>query len=128
MMANPDQAVYALSVSDRFGEAGLTGVLVMNWAGEEAQVHAFFMSCRVIGRGIESAVWNVILEDARRAGCSTLVADYIPTQKNAQVATFFQELGLDLVDTATDGSRHYRIALPAFLPPPTPWIEVIDAR
>jgi FkbH-like protein len=125
-MASPEHTVYALNVSDRFGDAGLTGVLILHWEGAAARVEAFFMSCRVIGRGIESAIWGVILADASRAGCRTLAAEYRPTSKNALVATFFDELGLHLTEAAPDGVRRYQVDLDALVPPQTHWVEVSD--
>jgi FkbH-like protein len=126
LMESPDHTVYALSVSDRFGDAGLTGVLVMHWQGATAQVEAFFMSCRVIGRGIETAIWGAMLEDARSKGCRILAAEYRPTPKNAQVASFFDGLGLPLVEASPAGLRRYQVDISSFTPPRTDWIEVSD--
>ncbi len=126
MMESPDRTVYALSVSDRFGEAGLTGILIMHWEGALARVDAFLMSCRVIGRGVESAIWGSMLEDALRKGCRSLAAEFIPTAKNAQVASFFDGLGLPLVEEMPSGVRRYQIEINTFTPPQKPWIEVIN--
>ena len=49
-----DAAVLSLHVRDRFGEHGLTGVRRRTVRRREvAEVEAFLMSCRVLGRGIE---------------------------------------------------------------------------
>jgi FkbH-like protein len=120
--------IYALSVRDRFGDSGLTGILIMRWEGPVAVVDSFLMSCRVLGRGIEKAVWAPMLQDARHRGCQELAAEFIPTPKNAQVASFFDELGLPAIEVAAEGTRRYRIGVEAFTPPSTPWIEVIDGQ
>jgi FkbH-like protein len=115
--------VYSLGVSDRFGNAGLTGVVLVSWEGETAMIDAFLMSCRVIGRGVEFCFWPALAEDARRRGCRVIEAEYRPTAKNAQVADFYDRLGLPLVAEDT-GTRHYRAALDSFTPPATDWIKV----
>jgi FkbH-like protein len=123
LMADPDAAVWALDVADKFGAAGLTGVVVMRFAGEVAEVESCFMSCRVLGRGVEFSIWPAILADAAARGCRTLCARYLPTAKNAQAADFYDRLGLPLVGEA-DGARSYAAAISDVAPPPSPWITV----
>ena len=123
LMADPDAAVWALDVADKFGAAGLTGVVVMRFDGETATIESLFMSCRVLGRGVEFGVWPAILADAAAHGCRLLRARYLPTAKNAQAADFYDRLGLPLADEA-GGARNYAVAIADFAPPPSPWITV----
>ncbi|MDB5407849.1 MAG: FkbH protein [Rhodospirillales bacterium] len=120
----PDTAVYSLVVGDKFGNAGLTGVAVVRWNADTAVVEAFLMSCRVIGRGIEFAIWPAILRDAAAHGCTRIAATYSPSAKNAQVADFWERAGLSPT-AAEDGICHYGAEIAGFTCPPTPWIEVI---
>jgi FkbH-like protein len=123
LMTDPDAAVWALDVADKFGAAGLTGVVVMRFAGDVATVESLFLSCRVLGRGVEFGVWPTILADAAARGCRTVRAKYLPTAKNAQAADFYDRLGLPLANEA-DGARNYEMAIADFTPPPSPWITV----
>jgi FkbH-like protein len=123
LMADPDAAVWSLDVADKFGAAGLTGVVVMRFAGDVATIESFFMSCRVLGRGVEFGVWPAILGHAAARGCGTLRAQYVPTAKNAQAADFYDRLGLPLIGEA-GGARSYAAAITDFAPPPSPWITV----
>jgi FkbH-like protein len=123
LMGDPATAVYGLEVADKFGAAGLTGVAVLRYAGDVATVESLFMSCRVLGRCIEFAIWPAIFTDAAARGCSRIAAQYRPTAKNAQAADFYDRLGLKLA-SETDGVRTYGIVIAAFASPPTPWIEV----
>lgn len=115
--------VYSLTVSDRFGSAGLTGVVLTKWTAEVTSVEAFLMSCRVIGRGVEFSFWPAFADDARRRGCKFIEAEYRPTPKNAQVADFYDRVGLPLVDEI-DGIKRYRASLDSFNPPTVEWITV----
>ena len=124
LMKSPDSAVYSLSVSDKFGKAGLTGVVFMRYLDGVAHIDNFLMSCRVIGRGVETAIWLQIANDAAKRGCSAIQAEFIPSAKNAQVADFYERLGFQLAKTSADRIKHYRSALATFTPPQTPWIEL----
>ena len=122
-MQQDDQTVYSLRVRDRFGDAGLTGVLLAAWCGESMVIDAFLMSCRVIGRGVETAIWPLLIADARQRGCRRIEAVYRRTDKNALVADFYDQLGLQRIDTPGD-NRHYRAELDSFHPPLPDWIKV----
>jgi FkbH-like protein len=117
--------VYSLTVSDRFGSAGLTGVALVSWDAEVARLDAFLMSCRVIGRGVEFCFWPLIVDDAKRRHCRYFEAEYRPTAKNAQVANFCERLGLES-SIGADGVKRYRAALDDLKPPPNDWIKVIE--
>ena len=124
-MERPDSSVYALSVSDKFGPAGLTGVAVVRYGDGVADVEAFLMSCRVIGRGVEFAIWPSLARDAVARGCSQVRARYVRTPKNKLVETFYDRLGLTVADengTVTS----YQIAAESLLGQKSPWIEVVD--
>ncbi|HEY8004944.1 MAG TPA: HAD-IIIC family phosphatase [Phenylobacterium sp.] len=124
LMADPKAAVWSLEVADKFGTSGLTGVAVMRHVGEAATVESLFMSCRVLGRGVEFSIWPAILGAAAAAGCARIEAAYRPTAKNSQAADFYDRLGLPLAGEA-EGARTYAAAIAGFAPPPTPWIEVL---
>ncbi|WP_372784518.1 HAD-IIIC family phosphatase [Phenylobacterium sp.] len=124
LMADPAAAVWSLEVADKFGAAGLTGVAVVRYAGEVATLESLFMSCRVLGRGIEFVIWPTIFADAEAHGCTRVDAAYRPTSKNGQAADFYDRLGLPLTGEA-DGARTYAAELAGFTPPPSSWIKVL---
>lgn len=124
MMASDTHAVYSLVVGDKFGDAGLTGVAVINYKDAVAVVENFFMSCRVIGRGVETSVWSRIVSDALRRGCTELRAEFIPSAKNAQVQDFYDRLGITLREKSSDGVRRYCIGTAGFTASPNSWIEM----
>lgn len=127
-MAGPDSEVYSLVVKDRFGDAGLTGVVVMRYEAQTAYVEAFFMSCRVVGRGVEFSLWNHITAQAALRGCTQMLADYVPSTKNALVESFFDDLGMQRASTsANKGVTNYRLPLPASGLVNRDWIEFTHA-
>jgi len=124
MMTSTNHAVYSLVVGDKFGNAGLTGVVIMRYTENVAFVDNFFMSCRVIGRGVEMSIWPRIVADAARRGCCELRAEFISSPKNAQVADFYDRLGLSLLTEIRNGVRRYSTVTSAFVAPGTSWIEM----
>lgn len=126
LMTRPDATVYSFSVSDRLAAHGLTGVLITEDRGDETHVHSFLMSCRVIGRGVEFAVWRAVVADALARGKARLTAAYRPTAKNAQVADFYDRLGLRRSSEAADGARFYTAELATVQLAESAWVELRD--
>ncbi|MBC9030947.1 HAD-IIIC family phosphatase [Sphingomonas sp. JC676] len=126
LMAAPDAQVFSITVRNRFGDSGLTGVLVLRYEDEVARVENFLMSCRVLGQGIEFSLWTAVIERARAGGAVRIEADFIASAKNAQVRDFYDRLGLELLDDNA-GTRRYRRALTGFTPPSSSWVKVSDA-
>lgn len=120
-----EHAVYSLHVSDKFGDSGLTGVVVVHFDKEKSKVHVdnFFMSCRVIGRGVEDVIWNFIFRDALEIGCLNVTAKYIASKKNQQVQSFYDGIGLERV-SSNDDFIEYKSELKRLNLKNAEWIEV----
>jgi FkbH-like protein len=126
LMAADDAEVLSVTVRNRFGDSGLTGVIVLSFRGATARVENFLMSCRVLGQGIEFSLWAAVLDRCRARGASTLEADFLATAKNAQVRDFYDRLGLARVGD-DDDARRYSRPLAGFAPPSSPWVKVSSA-
>jgi FkbH-like protein len=85
--------VLCLRVVDRFGDAGIVGACILKISGDTVSIDTFLLSCRVLGRKIETAFLTKALEVARSRGCVRAIGKYIATAKNAQVATFYTDHG-----------------------------------
>lgn len=100
-------AVYAMSVEDRYGSMGLTGVFIGRRDGSSADIDTLLLSCRVLGRQLEFAFVDQCLRLLdKRWGKLTWQAEYLPTRKNSQVADFWDRAGFEL-ESELDGSRDY---------------------
>lgn len=108
LMKSNHTAVYSLYVSDKFGDSGLVGVCVLRYQENLANVDAFLLSCRVIGRGVEYAIWGHVCKGALELGVTEIRAKYIPTQKNQQVQNFFEELGFEVEFDGAEGKKYKR--------------------
>jgi FkbH-like protein len=83
----------ALRTSDRFGDSGLTGVMIAIPEGELLRVDTWLMSCRVLGRRLDEAMFAALVRYAAENGYSHIIGEYIPTAKNSQVADLYIRLG-----------------------------------
>jgi len=92
-----ESKIYSLSVRDRFGDNGLTGVcIIVDWdAPLYGIIAVFLLSCRILGRGIEQAFMDAIMRDLKKSKYTHLYAEYIPTPKNKQVEQFYPSLGFE---------------------------------
>lgn len=89
--------VWTLSVADKFGDYGLTGVMIV----KDNTIDTLLMSCRVLGKGIEMAFVRTVLKQY----VGEIKAEYIPTMKNAQVADFWNRIGMK--EVKNEGAKEY---------------------
>jgi FkbH-like protein len=80
--AIPEHEFWTFTVSDRFGESGLTGLLGLRRSEDSLHVADFVLSCRVMGRRVEEAMLAFAVERARVLGAQTLVVEALETAKN----------------------------------------------
>ena len=53
--------VYGLSVKDKFGDSGITGLIIIKFENKSTvEIDSFLMSCRVLGKNIENEFLKVI--------------------------------------------------------------------
>ncbi len=85
--------LWAVSVSDRFGDAGLTGIISVEIEGQKASIVDFVLSCRVMGRKVEASMVHVAVAHARAAGATRVEARYLKTAKNKPTLDFWTGSG-----------------------------------
>lgn len=108
---SPGNYTQFMNLRDRFGESGITGILMASSHEEALNIDVWLMSCRVLGRQAEHAMLAAVWRFARHAGYRSLRGVYQPTAKNQQVADLYDRMGFQLVSSGDDGRRHYQLAL-----------------
>jgi FkbH-like protein len=92
-----DEACIArcLSLTDRFGDYGIVGVVVLRREedGSALFLDTLLLSCRVLKRGVEEFVFNELVALAEAEGAACLTGEYIPTAKNGIVAGLLPDFG-----------------------------------
>ena len=93
LLADPAMVVRCIEVDDAYGEYGIVGVAIVRCNDERAVFDSFLMSCRVLGRGVESAFLAMIVSELRGRGIGPIEGRYAPTARNALVADLFTQHG-----------------------------------
>jgi len=115
--ADPAARVYSLAAQDRFGDNGIVGVAIARLEDDALEIDTFLLSCRVIGRTIETALLGALAEHGRRLGAAKLAGEFIPTLKNAPAADFYANHGFRQTASSWELDLAETIA-------PTPWIGI----
>ncbi len=102
---DPDARVYWINVKDRFGDNGVVGVMITRAEGDTWSFDTFLMSCRVIGRTVETAMLATVTEDALAAGAKRLAGWFLPTKKNAPAQAIYENHGFKKTEESGDGTR-----------------------
>jgi FkbH-like protein len=98
---DPNVIDLSFTLEDKFGDNGLIAVVIMKPLDKETLfVDTWFMSCRVLKRGMESFTLNTMVEKAKAAGYKKIVGEYLPTPKNKMVENHYTGLGFSSVEGA----------------------------
>jgi len=116
MMRSSEYKVFSFRVEDRFGDMGIVGVVIV----KDTHIDTFLLSCRVLGRGIEDRIMDIVLSEADIAS-----SEYIPSSKNSQVETLYERLGFEVKEQKSDGSKIYKFISKE---PKQEYIEIIKGE
>ena len=87
---------FAFSLEDKFGDNGLICVIILLKENSQTLfIDTWFMSCRVLKRGMENFVLNTIVDFAKDKGFTIIKGEYLPTAKNEMVKNHYLNLGFE---------------------------------
>lgn len=84
---------FTVEVSDRFGDYGLVGVLIVDEKDGALEIDSFLLSCRVLGRGVEHRMMAFLADYAIERRLGTVAARLTPTKQNAPARQFLYGIG-----------------------------------
>ncbi|GAB7140188.1 HAD-IIIC family phosphatase [Deferribacterales bacterium RsTz2092] len=91
-------------LTDKFGDNGLVSVIIGRKGGGKLEVELWLMSCRVLKRGLEYAMFDKLVQLAVQSNVETIIGYYYPTDKNTMVKEFYGELGFTKTNEVADGT------------------------
>lgn len=130
LLNNEMYRVYYLNASDRFGDYGLVGVLILKISDAVIEIDTFLLSCRILGREVENSfLISVIISELTQADIEIekICAELIETAKNIPVRSFLPELGFEKATSSNIDAIEYAMDAETFLkllPPPHIKVEV----
>ncbi len=102
LIAQPEWNCFSMRVRDRFGDNGLTAVAITRCQDDICEIDTFLMSCRVIGRTLETALLTFLADYFHRRGMRKLVGWFRPTKKNAPAGDFYSNHGFASIQSDGD--------------------------
>jgi FkbH-like protein len=106
-MQSRDHLTRFVKLSDRFGDHGLIALLIGVIDDAVIDIDTFLMSCRVIGRTVETKMLAHLCAEATRMGCHALSGTYVPTSKNAIVRDLYERHGFQRLDADEGGTTRW---------------------
>jgi FkbH-like protein len=84
----------SFTLEDKFGDNGLIGAIILEKKNDKTLfIDTWFMSCRVLKRGMEAYMLNYVVELAKKNSYNKLIGEYIPTPKNEITRDHYNNLG-----------------------------------
>lgn len=126
-IASPICELWVVRGRDRFGDLGAVGIVLLRRDGRVVYIDSFLMSCRAMGRGIETAIMNHVKHRLLdEPGHLELRGRYLPTAKNKPVETFYEDQGFRLLERRDSGEKLYVLRRIDTREVPCEWIEVVQ--
>ncbi len=92
-----DWLLLTVRASDRFGDHGIVGLLFARERDDALDIDTLLLSCRVIGRTLETAMLSALCDEAARRGRPRLTGTIVSTARNAPVLDLFERHGFERV-------------------------------
>lgn len=124
-LAAPEWQLEVVAARDRFGDLGIIAAILLRLERDDVVIDSLVMSCRAMGRGIETVIANrikAIARNLRPRGC--LSGRFRPTAKNKPAADFYLRQGFTHAGEDGDGSQLYALPVGAAVDLPCPAIHV----
>lgn len=123
---NTGSCVFSIDVSDKFGSSGITGVIILQETGEGTiDVDSFLMSCRIIGRKIETKFLDYVIRFCKSENYKQFTATYSRTKKNSQVKDFYQNHQFEVVHSSEE-QNDYKLDLAKYNDIEIGFIQLIE--
>jgi FkbH-like protein len=126
LVSRPGALGFSVAVSDRFGSQGTVAVALAVPEGDALFVDTWLMSCRVLKRGVEQAVFELLLRHARASGVRRLVGEFRPSGKNAMVQNLYAELGFRNIGESPEGVTRWELLVSAAPAHVGHHLEIVD--
>ncbi len=123
LAADPRWCALTVALRDRFGDNGTVGLMIAERVGAAWEIDTFLMSCRVIGRTVETAMLAALAEIAGRDGARTLRGAFRPTKKNVPARDFYPDHGFVVV-AAGETEIRYELDLGRGSVARPPWVRL----
>jgi FkbH-like protein len=92
---NPQCVALYGRLADKFGDNGLISVMIGEIRNDEIEISLWLMSCRVIKRGMEYAMFDDFVRMSIARGIKSFKGIYLNSAKNSMVSGLYSDLGFE---------------------------------
>ncbi len=110
-MAENSWILTTVQVVDRFGDNGIVGLVMAERDADSLVVDTFLLSCRVIGRTVETAMLAFLCDVAAKLNLKRIRARIVPTRKNIPVRDVYERHGFTRTGESEDGETTWCLSL-----------------
>lgn len=112
MANNSDYVLLSVKLEDKFSVYGIIASVILHFYYENGIntcfIETLVMSCRVLKRSVESLIMNGIKRIALERKAMVICAEYIKTERNSMVESFFDNYSFSVVKQ-DDMNKRYQI-------------------
>ena len=109
--SDPDYITLYGRLEDKFGDNGVVAVTFGHAEGDTFHIDLWLMSCRVLKRGMEFAMMDELIAQAKSRNITKIKGYYYPTAKNKMVRDFYALQGFAKTSETEDGSSEWILDL-----------------
>ena len=109
--ADPECITLYGRLEDKFGDNGVVAVTFGHAGGDVFHIDLWLMSCRVLKRGMEYAMMDELISQAKSRNITKIKGYYYPTAKNKMVRDFYALQGFDKISETEDGASEWLLDL-----------------
>ncbi len=119
-----DDMLVTVGVLDRFGDNGIVGLMMARVEVDRLAIDTFLLSCRVIGRTVETAMLAYLCEAAQQRGLDKLFGQVVPTEKNMPARDLFEKHGFRKLGEDQSGTTTWELNLASATVQVPDWFEM----
>ena len=93
MINSKEHEIFCVSLRDKFGAYGIIGLVFLKHIEKSIHIENFLMSCRALGRKVESALLSFVEMKYKKNGFLKVIGRYKKSKKNIIVKNFFTDHG-----------------------------------
>ena len=116
--------LWAFRASDVHGDHGIIAVALLDFDRDACTVDTLLMSCRVIGRTLETAILHFLEGRALAREAAAIRGEYLPTPKNGPCRDFYGQHGFSCA-VQDDGRRTWTKDIRASRTACPEWITIV---
>lgn len=109
---------------DKFGDNGIVSVVIGKINGDTLDIILWLMSCRVLKRDMEYAMFDELVKKSGERGIKKLRGYYYPTVKNKMVAELYTDFGFEKISKDENGNAVWELSIDSY----EPKNKVIDVK